>query len=114
MFGYVWGAFGFVWGVSWVCLGVSGVCLGVSGAPQDQKSTNRASSCNLARENCQDACGACLLAPDSMTSLFLCVSTTLAILPGEPFVEDACTAEHQKKPPKQGVVSIGELSFAMF
>ena len=35
LFGCVWGAFG---------------CLG---APQDQKSTNRASSCNLARETCQ-------------------------------------------------------------
>ena len=62
----VWLCLGRVWvclGCVWVCLGcvlgVSGVCLGVSGAPQDQKSTNRASSCNLAREICQDASGAC-------------------------------------------------------
>ena len=41
MFGCVWGAFG-------------------SAAAQDQKSTNRASSCNLARETCQGASGGCL------------------------------------------------------
>ena len=52
--------------------------------------------------------------PDSVTSLFFHMSTTPTILPGEPFVEDACTAEHQKKPPNQGVVSMGVLSFAMF
>ena len=34
----------------WVCGCRVWVCLG---APQDQKSTNRASSCNLARETCQ-------------------------------------------------------------
>ena len=39
-----------LFGRVWVRLGRVWVCLV---APQDQKSTNRASSCNLARETCQ-------------------------------------------------------------